>query len=169
MSYPYPTPIIGRIFVHSPMAEYLRDGRAPIPESESTSRVMRANRGKDTSPELQLRGALRAIGLRGYRLHWRGAAGRPDIAYPRHRVAIFVHGDFWHRCPVCDLPLPKTHTEFWEQKLKRNTDRDKRKIIELEQAGWMVFVCWEHEIKADPMRCAARVKEYIDKLKNQND
>ena len=142
------------------MAKYLRDGRAPIPESEITSKVMSANRGKNTAPELQLRKALRDVGLPGYRLHWKGAPGRPDIAYPRFRVAIFVHGDFWHRCPICNLSLPKTHTDFWEKKLQKNVERDAKKTMELELAGWKVFTFWEHEVKADATRCANEVKIY---------
>lgn len=133
-----------------------------MPASELTSRVMSANRGKDTKPEIVLRKALREAGLPGYRLHWKGAPGRPDIAYPRHKVAIFVHGDFWHRCPVCNLPLPKTHTEFWEQKLERNVRRDARKVAELEATGWTVVVCWEHELREDPQICAERIRDLIE-------
>lgn len=92
--------------------EYLRDGRAPIPDSEITSRVMSSNKGKNTKPEILMRDALRQIGIPGYRLHWKKAPGRPDIAYPGKKIAIFVHGCYWHRCPHCDLPLPKTNTEF---------------------------------------------------------
>jgi DNA mismatch endonuclease (patch repair protein) len=148
------------------MGRYLRDGRAPIPGAESTSRVMSANKGKDTKPELTLRKVLRYVGLPGYRLHWKGAPGRPDIAYPKYKVAIFVHGDFWHRCPVCNLPLPKSHTDFWEQKLDRNVQRDARKVAELKSAGWKVFICWEHEIKEDSLHCAQIIKNYIDDLES---
>lgn len=147
---------------------YLRDGRAPIPEREATSRAMSANRGKDTKPEIILRKALREIGFSGYRLHWKGAPGRPDIAYPRHRLAIFVHGDFWHRCPVCNLPLPKTNIEFWEQKLERNVQRDARKVAELEAAGWEVVICWEHEIRTNPLICAKRIGNLIEIKNNKN-
>lgn len=146
------------------MVHYQRDGRSPIPESETTSRVMSANRGKNTTPELKLRGALRKIGLPGYRLNWKGAPGRPDIAYPRLKVAIFVHGDFWHRCPVCALPLPKTHTEFWGAKLERNVQRDQKRLSQLEADGWKVFVFWEHEIKADVDQCAEKIKAHIKDL-----
>lgn len=140
----------------------MRDGRAPIPESDVTSRVMSANKGKDTKPEVVLRKALREGGLPGYRLHWKNAPGRPDITYPGRKIAIFVHGDFWHRCPICNLPLPKTHTEFWEQKLDRNVRRDQKKVAELEQAGWKVIICWEHEIKQDVMECVKMIKDSID-------
>jgi len=146
----------------SPMKEYLRDGRSPLPDSKRTSRVMSANKGKDTSPELAMRKALRAVGLPGYRLNYDKVPGRPDITYPGAKVAIFVHGDFWHRCPVCDLPLPKTHTEFWRMKLQRNVERDKERIRTLEESGWKVFVFWEHEIRVDAAHCAEKVKSYLE-------
>ena len=141
---------------------YIRDGRAPIPESETVSRVMSANRGKDTKPEILMRRALRKIGLPGYRLHWKKVPGRPDIAYPGKRVAIFVNGCFWHRCPTCNLPLPKSNTEYWKTKFERNTERDSRKKSRLEALGWKVFVIWECAIKENPNLCAKEVKDYID-------
>lgn len=79
---------------------YVRDKRSPVPKSEATSRVMSANRGRDTGPELLLRRALRAAGHRGYRLHYKKAPGRPDISYVSRKIAIFVHGCFWHRLAV---------------------------------------------------------------------
>lgn len=141
---------------------YIRDGRAPIPESEMTSKVMSAIRAKNTKPELDFRKALREVGIPGYRLHWKKAPGRPDITYPRRKVAIFVHGCFWHRCPHCNLPLPKSHTDWWEKKLERNRLRDEEKVRALEAAGWIVLVFWEHEIKADAFGCAKRVKAILD-------
>jgi DNA mismatch endonuclease (patch repair protein) len=137
---------------------YIRDGRAPIPESETTSRIMSAIRGKETKPELALRKALRDLGIGGYRLHWKKVPGRPDIAYPRRRVAIFVHGCFWHRCPYCNLPLPKSHTDWWEKKLERNRKRDLEKVRALENEGWTVLVFWEHEVERDVLACAKKVK-----------
>jgi DNA mismatch endonuclease (patch repair protein) len=142
-------------------AKFMRDGRAPIPESESTSRIMSAIRGKETKPELTLRKALRNIGVRGYRLHFKKAPGRPDITYPRRKVAIFVHGCFWHSCPDCNLPLPKSHTDWWRKKLERNKARDLEKIRALQSDGWQVLVCWEHEIKRNPIACAKRVKSLL--------
>lgn len=148
---------------------YIRDGRAPIPTSEATSRVMSANLGKNTKPELALRKALRAIGLPGYRLHWKKASGRPDIAYPGRKIAIFVNGCYWHRCPHCDLPLPKSNTEFWMEKFKRNKERDAEKILKLEGEGWRVLVFWECEIKMDVFTCAGKVKEEISRIENRFD
>ncbi len=119
----------------------------PEPTSEVTTRVMRANKGKDTKPELKLRMALRSAGFPGYRLNWKKAPGRPDIAYPGRKVAIFVNGCFWHRCPHCNLPLPKSHTDFWREKFERNVERDARKTSELEAMGWTVITVWECELK----------------------
>lgn len=145
--------------------EYLRDGRAPIPDSEITSRVMSSNKGKDTKPEIKMRDALRQIGIPGYRLHWKKAPGRPDIAYPGKKIAIFVHGCYWHRCPHCNLPLPKSNTGFWYEKFRRNKERDKKKIKALEDEGWDVLVFWECEIKSDVLGCAQKVKDLYEKKK----
>ena len=105
---------------------YIRDKRSPRPRSEAVSRVMSANRAKDTRPEVALRKALRRAGGRGYRLHYKRVPGRPDIAFVSKRVAVFVNGCYWHRCPKCDLPLPKTNTAFWKAKFDANSARDSR-------------------------------------------
>ena len=142
--------------------EYIRDGRSPIPSSDAISRVMSANKGKNTKPELIMRAALREAGLPGYRLHWKKVPGRPDIAYPGKKIAIFVNGCYWHGCPICNLPLPKSNTEFWKAKFERNKARDKRKQAKLENLGWKVFVIWEHEISENPISCAAKIKAYVE-------
>jgi DNA mismatch endonuclease (patch repair protein) len=108
---------------------------------------MQGNKSKDTSPELKVRKLLREAGFPGYRLQWKKAPGRPDIAYPGRKIAIFVNGCFWHRCPKCQLPTPKTNPEYWEEKFRRNVERDQRKLKELEDAGWTVFVIWECDLK----------------------
>ncbi|MBC2698337.1 MAG: DNA mismatch endonuclease Vsr [ANME-2 cluster archaeon] len=141
--------------------KYIRDGRAPIPKLETTSKVMSANVPKDTKPELVLRKSLRQIGISGYRLHWKKASGRPDIAYPGRKIAIFVNGCFWHRCHHCNLPLPKSNTDFWLKKFEKNKERDAKKIHNLEEDGWKVIVLWECEIKKDVLGCAKRVKKVI--------
>ena len=93
---------------------------APKPVSAATRHVMQANKSKNTKPELKVRAALREAGLSGYRLHWKKAPGKPDICFPGRRVAIFVNGCFWHRCPHCGLSMPKSNVEFWEAKFARN-------------------------------------------------
>ena len=126
---------------------FLRDGRAPIPIRVSTSKVMSANKGKDTKPELFLRKELWKSGIRGYRLNWKKAQGRPDIAFPGKKVAIFVNGCFWHRCPYCQLGLPKSNTPFWKEKFEKNIARDKTNIKNLESLGWKVLTIWECQMK----------------------
>lgn len=124
---------------------------------------MSANRARDTSPEVALRRALRAKGLVGYRLHPRSVPGRPDVAYLGRRVAVFVHGCFWHACPTCALPTPRSNSRFWEAKFARNRARDEAKAAALGSAGWRVVTVWEHEILADPTRAARRVQKAIER------
>lgn len=124
-------------------------GPSPKATSRHVSRSMKGNKAKNTNPELLLRKALWAAGIRGYRLNWKKVPGRPDIAFPGKRIAIFVNGCFWHRCPICDLPLPKSNVEFWTNKFIRNVERDKLKIQRLEELGWNVLTIWECQIKKD--------------------
>ena len=125
---------------------------APPASSPAVHNVMIANTSKDTKPELQVRRMLREAGYPGYRLHWRidDADGRyvcrPDITYPGKRLAIFVHGCFWHRCPKCDLGIPKTNVEYWSQKFERNVERDQRKEASLVGLGWSVHTVWECDL-----------------------
>lgn len=122
---------------------------------------MRANRRRNTGPELALRAALRAAGLLGYRVDLKGVPGRPDIAFTRHKLAVFVHGCFWHRCPSCRLELPKSNRAFWRHKFEANQERDERKRLGLEAIGWGVLEIWECEIERDLARCVARVERAI--------
>lgn len=110
---------------------------------------MQGNKRQNTKPELLVRQRLRAAGLTGYRLQWKKAPGRPDIAFPGRKVAIFVNGCFWHRCPHCNPSTPKRNTEFWEAKFRRNIERDARAITELKELGWTPITIWECELKRD--------------------
>ena len=121
--------------------------QAPEASSEATRHVMQANRSKNTKPELAVRAALREAGLTGYRIHWKKAPGKPDICFPGRRVAIFVHGCFWHRCPHCSPSRPKTHSGFWAEKFERNRARDARDNALLVSDGWTVVVVWECRLK----------------------
>lgn len=141
--------------------KYLRDGRAPIPRSEKTSKVMSANKGKNTKPEILLRGALRKCGLRGFRSHVRSLPGRPDIVFAQSKVGIFINGCFWHRCPYCRLPLPRTHRKFWMNKFNANKERDKRKVRELKKQGWNVMVVWECQIRKNVKSVINRIRLLI--------
>ena len=99
---------------------------------------------------MRLRRALHAAGLR-YRLQAKELAGRPDIVFRRAKLAIFVHGCFWHRHPGCaHARLPKSRVEFWTNKLQGNVERDARQVAELEADGWTVMTLWECETR-DPV------------------
>jgi DNA mismatch endonuclease, patch repair protein len=142
------------------MKQYKRDKRSPVPTSSKASKVMSSIRAKNTKPEMYLRKELWAAGLKGYRTHYR-LPGRPDIVYPKYKVAIFVHGCFWHRCPKCDLPLPKSNTTFWSDKFNKNVSRDRKKEIDLRALGWHVLTFWECEIKEDQIKLINRVKTFM--------
>ena len=146
--------------------KYIRDGRSPIPKKESTSKVMQSNKGKNTKPEIVLRKELWKSNIKGYRLHWKKAPGRPDIAFPQKKIAIFVNGCFWHRCPYCNLSLPKSHSEFWTEKFDKNIARDKKKIELLKNIGWKVLVIWECMIKNDILDSVNTIKKELEKYAN---
>lgn len=102
---------------------------------------------KNTQIELAVRKYLFARGYR-YRLHVRNLPGKPDIVLKRYNTVIFIHGCFWHRHAGCkDATVPKTRTEFWENKFQANVRNDKNNIELLEQLGWKVIVIWECQIK----------------------
>ncbi|MDX1699014.1 MAG: very short patch repair endonuclease [Melioribacteraceae bacterium] len=142
--------------------EYLRDGRAPVPKKESTSRVMRANKAKNTKPEIKLRKALWHAGHKGYRLHSKDIPGRPDIIYGKHELAIFVNGCYWHRCDKCEPSFPRSNQHFWREKFRKNKERDKRKIDELEAQGWRTITIWECEIKKELSTCIRKISELMN-------
>jgi len=107
---------------------------------------MAAIRGKDTKPEMVVRRAIHAVGLR-YRLHHSELLGRPDIVLPRLRTVVFVHGCFWHAHACRGARLPMTRREWWRRKLEANVTRDARTRQFLRAAGWHVEVIWECELK----------------------
>ena len=123
------------------------DPRNPAPSSLATRSVMIANVGRGTTPELVLRRALRAAGARGYRVNLRVEGVRPDIVFGKPRVAVFVHGCYWHRCPICRFAVPRSNREFWLAKFRRNRARDRMKRRQLERGGWHVIEVWEHEVR----------------------
>jgi DNA mismatch endonuclease, patch repair protein len=131
------------------MKEYKRDNRSPVPKDANVSKMMSANKAKHTKPELAFRRALFAKRVTGYRLHYKRIPGRPDLVFVSKKLAIFINGCFWHRCPICNLPVPRHNTEFWSDKFKRNTERDQKKISDLQAVGWRVIVIWECELSKD--------------------
>lgn len=114
------------------------------------SRMMSSIRGKDTVPERAVRRMLHALGFR-FRIHRRDLPGRPDIVLPRHRLAVFVHGCFWHRHPGCHYTTsPKSNARFWAKKFEGNLRRDRLALAALRKAGWRTLVVWECAFKHSP-------------------
>jgi len=136
-------------------------GAPPKASSKATSKSMLSNRPRGTRPEVLMRRALRKTGLTDYKNSCKEIPGRPDIAFPGSKIAVFVHGCFWHRCPRCKLSLPKIHRAFWKRKFERNVIRDRIKKKLLEKEGWKVFVFWECQIRKNPYKLARRVKTYV--------
>lgn len=133
----------------------------PLPSSALISRVMRSNIAKGTVPERILRSSLRSAGVRGLSSSVRGLPCRPDIVFRKQRIAVFVHGCFWHGCPKHYRGPPKTHTAFWKRKLELNKARDRRVRRQLRNLGWTVLEFWECAIRSHPDKVAAKVRAAI--------
>lgn len=107
------------------------------------SRMMAGIKGKNSQPELLVRRLLFASGYR-FRLHRRDLPGTPDIVMPGSKVAIFVHGCFWHMHRGCRYAkMPATRPDFWKAKLEANVERDSRAVEKLQALGWRVLCVWE--------------------------
>ena len=127
---------------------------------EKRSAVMRRVKGRDTSPELVVRKALTRLGAR-YRLHRADLPGKPDIVLPGRRLAIFVHGCFWHGHDCArGARVPKQNRDYWLAKVGRNRARDARTREALAAAGWRVETLWECELK-DAAALEARLREVL--------
>ncbi|MGW1740724.1 very short patch repair endonuclease [Nocardia sp. NPDC001965] len=137
-------------------------GEAPVPRSRRpttdavTSARMSRQRRAHTAPELALRRELHRRGLRYFvdRAPIRGQRRRADVVFPRRRVAVYVDGCFWHRCPD-HATDPKNNAAWWAEKLAGNVSRDRATDTALRAAGWQVIRIWEHE---DPVQAADRVQ-----------
>lgn len=117
-------------------------------------------RGRDTAPELAVRRIAHKLGLR-FRLHWKDLPGCPDLAFPRHRLTVFVHGCFWHRHSGCQYAyMPKSRIAFWTEKFACNVARDRRNEEALRNLGWRILVIWECETR-DEEKVRQRLAEFI--------
>jgi len=144
------------------LEKFIRDKRSPIPKNENVSRVMSKNKGKNTKPELLLRRELWQNGIRGYRLHRKDLPGKPDLAFISKKIAIFVNGCFWHRCPNCQYKLPKTNRDFWKNKFENNIARDLKANDQLKEMSWKVITIWECELKN-----REKLEQAVQKIKDQ--
>lgn len=120
---------------------------ADVVTPDKRSQMMAGIRSKNTTPELKVRKWLHARGYR-YRLHKKDLPGTPDIVFTKRKLAIFVHGCFWHKHENCHLvKIPSTRREWWQEKLERNAVRDKLSIEQLEKLGWKTLIIWECETR----------------------
>lgn len=120
---------------------------ADIVNSQRRSEMMAGIKGRDTIPERIVRRIAHSLGFR-YRLHRKDLPGRPDLVFPRHRLAVFVHGCFWHRHSGCRYAYtPKSRVAFWMEKFAGNVTRDRHNEEALRSLGWQILVIWECETK----------------------
>jgi DNA mismatch endonuclease (patch repair protein) len=133
---------------------------------EERSANMGKIRSKDTLPEMRVRKALWRMGYR-YRLYYKSLPGKPDIVITKQKIVIFVHGCFWHRHENCiEASRPKTNSEYWETKINKNIERDKKHQEEIKQLGYKVFIIWECEVKEDTEK---NIKLLEKLLRKKND
>jgi DNA mismatch endonuclease (patch repair protein) len=125
----------------------MTDTFSPKQRSDVMSRI----RSDNTTPEKTVRSFLYLHGFR-FRLHQKNLPGKPDIVLKRYKTAIFVHGCFWHQCPLCKSGrLPKSNLLYWETKMQKNKERDYKNSEALGKLGWQVLVVWECQINDEEL------------------
>lgn len=136
----------------------MADVHSAAQRSYNMSRI----RGKDTKPELLVRSVVHRMGYR-FRLHRKDLPGKPDLVLPKHRKIIFVHGCYWHmhRCRYGRV-VPKTNTEFWQQKRQSNVQRDRRNLKQLRKDGWQILVVWECWTRQPEQRLLPRLEAFLN-------
>jgi DNA mismatch endonuclease, patch repair protein len=113
-------------------------------------------KGKDTKPEIRLRKLLSAEGVKGYRLNYTKLTGKPDIVFPRQKLAVFIDGCFWHKCPRCFVE-PATRKEFWLKKIEGNLKRDRLANKRLRKDSWKILRFREHTVKQNPEKILTKI------------
>lgn len=137
--------------------------RKPISATPDRSRIMRAVRREGTRPERDLERALNSLGL-VFRRHERSLPGSPDFVFPEKRVAVFVHGCFWHRHRNCKLATtPRSNLDYWRAKFAANQKRDRAKVASLRRMGWSVITVWQCQIEKDRDAVVRRVVALLEK------
>lgn len=132
---------------------------------ERRSEIMSHIKSQNTSIEILVRQQLFALGLR-YRINYKPLPGKPDIVFTKKKVAIFIHGCFWHGHNVgCRYShVSKSRTEYWSEKISRTKARDKQHLTDLEADGWHVLVIWECEICKDLPLVIEKITRFLDKF-----
>lgn len=137
--------------------------KEPPAMNEHVKKTMQGNTKKDTSIELLFRKALWRSGVR-YRKNCKDILGTPDVAIKKYKLAVFCDGDFWHGKEYHGV---KNHKKFWDEKIKRNQERDLEYTIRLRDEGWTVLRFWESDIRTDVVGCKDKVINEIKRLKEK--
>lgn len=125
---------------------------------DARSQTMSKIRGKgNKTTEVVFRLALVRAGIKGWVMHPKEIIGKPDFFFPKKRIAVFVDGCYWHGCPKCGH-IPKTRTEYWKEKIRRNKERDAMVNKTLKKQNIKVVRFWEHEIKGSLNSCVRKIK-----------
>jgi len=133
---------------------------------EGRSRIMAAIRSSgNRTTEKRLRFALVSVGISGWHVQDHTLPGTPDFVFPQEKLAIFVHGCFWHGCPF-GYRKPRTSRKYWDNKLNGNIARDKRVSGQLRRKGWAVLVVWEHSL-TEPKRVVMRIDRALQRLRDK--
>jgi DNA mismatch endonuclease (patch repair protein) len=142
--------------------------RTDVYSAEKRSAVMRRVKGRDTTPEMKVRKALTKLGAR-YRLHRKDLPGNPDVVLPGRRLALFVHGCFWHGHDCArGARVPKANRDYWLAKVARNRARDQTSREALAAQGWRVETLWECDLK-DAEALEARLASLLSPLASRDE
>lgn len=116
-------------------------------------------KGTNTKIEIRFRKYIWQLGIRGYRVNAK-VGGKPDLYFPRNKIAVFIDGCFWHRCSQC-FREPQSNKDFWSDKIYKNTQRDFQVNQLLQEKNIKVIRIWEHEVKKDIKECVKRLLKYL--------
>ena len=123
------------------------DDITPTQRKKCMSRI----RSNNTKIEIELKKELRNRGIKSYRINNSKIFGRPDLFFPKNKVAVFIDGCFWHNCPICALHS-KSNLDYWDKKMERNKNRDSEVNYELSKQGIKIIRIWEHELKSNKLQ-----------------
>ena len=130
-----------------------------VHDKKTRSYNMSRVKNKDTKPEMLVRRFLHQKGFR-YKLHDKSLPGKPDLVLPRYKVAIFIHGCFWHGHKECKyFTVPQTRTEWWQNKIEGNARNDQKAVKALKSAGWKVVIIWACQLK--PLKIEATQRKLL--------
>ena len=116
-------------------------------------------------PEIELAGVLDSRGLTTYTVNDSEMPGTPDFVFPIEKVAVFVNGCYWHRCPYCRPNFPKSNLDYWTAKFQRNRRRDARNRSDLRAMGWRPIVVWECILLKNPKRVGTRIQRKLEETR----